>query len=103
MKSKEWDDLALLIRGLRELGADPMFISQPFNGIYRDMGGTSPQSRGVYYAKLEQTLRDAGIPLLDFSEHEEDRFFFNDTGHPSAKAWIFYDEGIDHFYHSNQG
>ena len=102
-ESKEWDDLRLLTRGLHELHADALFISQPFNGIYRDMGGTSPQGRRFYYTKLEQTLRDTGYPLLDFSDHEEDRFFFNDTGHPSAKAWIFYDEGIDKFYHSKQG
>ena len=99
-QSKEWSDLALLIRGLKELHADALFISQPYNGIYRDMGGTSPRGRKVYYAKLEDTLQAAGYPLLDFSEHEEDRFFFNDTGHPSAKAWIFYDEGIDRFYHA---
>ena len=102
-QSREWNDLALLIRGLKELHADTLFISQPYNGIYRDTGGTSPQSRKVYYTKLEDTLRAAGYPLLDFSEHEEDRFFFNDTGHPSAKAWIFYDEGIDKFYHQKQG
>ena len=103
LQSKEWDDLGLLLRGLRELHAQALFISQPFNGIYRDMGGTSPQGRAVYYTKLEDTLRAAGVPLLDFSDHEEDRFFFNDTGHPSAKAWIFYDEGIDRFYHSKRG
>ncbi len=99
-QSKEWSDLALLIQGLKELHAEALFISQPYNGIYRDMGGTSPRGRKIYYAKLEDTLRAAGYPLLDFSEHEEDRFFFNDTGHPSAKAWIFYDEGIDRFYHA---
>ena len=102
-ESKEWDDLLLLARGLKELDTDALFISQPFNGIYRDMGGTSPQGRRVYYTKLEQTLRAAGYPLRDFSDHEEDRFFFNDTGHPSAKAWIFYDHAIDDFYHTKKG
>ena len=101
--SKEWDDLKLLARGLNELGTDTLFISQPFNGIYRDTGGTTPAGRQVYYGKLEQTLRAAGYPLRDFSDHEEDRWFFNDTGHPSAKAWIFYDHAIDDFYHTKKG
>ena len=103
VESKEWDDLGLLTRGLKELGTDALFVSQPFNGIYRDLGGTTPAGRATYYKKLEQTLRAAGYPLRDFSDHEEDRFFFNDTGHPSAKAWIFYDHAIDDFYHTKKG
>ncbi len=98
-RSGEWVDLALLLRVLRELGADALIISQPFNGVYRDLGGNSAQSRRAYYTRLGKVVRAAGYPVLDFSEHEEDRTFFNDAGHPSAKAWIFYDHALDDFYH----
>lgn len=101
--SKEFDDLRLLIDVLKELGVEPLFIDQPFNGIYRDIGGTTRRSRQVYYDKVAEILAQAGYPLEDFSDHEEDRFFFNDAGHPSAKAWIFYDRAIDQFYHHNHG
>ncbi len=101
--SKEFDDLRLLVDVLKELRVDPLFISQPFNGIYRDLGGTSRLSRQVYYDKVAEVLAQAGYPLRDFSDHEEDRFFFNDAGHPSAKAWIFYDQAIDRFYHQIHG
>ncbi len=101
--SKEFDDLQLLVDVLRELGVDALFISQPFNGIYRDLGGTTRRSRQIYYDKLADILAQAKYPLLDFSDHEEDRFFFNDAGHPSAKAWIFYNQAIDRFYHQTHG
>ena len=101
--SKEFADLDLLVSVLNELQVDALFISQPFNGIYRDMGGTTRQGRQVYYDKVANALAHTGYPLLDFSDHEEDRFFFNDKGHPSAKAWIYYNQGIDRFYHGIHG
>ncbi len=103
LSSKEFGDLQLLVDVLKELGVDALFISQPFNGIYHDLGGTTRHSRQVYYDKLASMLTQADYPLLDFSDHEEDRFFFNDAGHPSAKAWIFYDQAIDQFYHHGHG
>ena len=103
IRSKEFDDLQLLLDVLKELHVDALFVSQPFNGIYRDLGGVSPGARRVYYDKLADILARSGFPLLDFSDHEEDRFFFNDAGHPSAKAWIYYNQGIDRFYHRSHG
>jgi D-alanine transfer protein len=98
LDSKEWDDLGLLMEGLKELGADALFVDQPFNGIYRDLGGTTQAGRKPYYDKLARVIAAGGFPLQDYPEHEEDRFFFNDTGHPSGKAWIYYDHGLDDFY-----
>jgi D-alanine transfer protein len=98
LDSKEWEDLGLLMEGLRELGVRAVFVDQPFNGIYRDQGGTTPAGRRPYYEKLAQVISAGGFPLQDYPAHEEDRFFFNDTGHPSAKAWIYYDHRLDMFY-----
>lgn len=99
--SDEWRDLALLIDGLKELGADAVFVSQPFNGIYQDLEGETPEMRQRYYDRLAATVKPSGYPLLDFSSHEHDKFFFNDENHPSAKAWIFYDHCLDAFYHGS--
>ncbi len=96
--AKEWTDLNLLLSVLKELGAQPLIISQPFNGMYRDMNGNTAGARRAYYDKLHAFIDPTGIPLLDFSEHEEDRYFFNDTGHPSSKAWIYYDHALADFY-----
>lgn len=100
--AKEWTDLGLLLSTLKELGAQALFISQPFNGVYRDLNGNSAGARRAYYDKLHAAIDPTGFPLLDFSEHEEDRSFFNDTGHPSGKAWLYYDHALVDFYGSKR-
>ena len=96
--SKEFADLELLIRVLKELKMNALFISQPIDGVHSDSRGVTPQARSAYYRRLEALLAAAGYPLRDFSEREEDRFFFHNVDHPSAKAWIFFDREIDAFH-----
>ena len=96
--SREFDDLALLVRVVKELRMQVCFITQPFNGITSDAAGVSPRARRACYDRLQAALRSTGYAAPDFSGREEDRFFFSDEDHPSAKAWVFYDREIDRFY-----
>ena len=96
--SAEWTDLVLLMEVLRSLKARPLFISQPFNGTYTDLSGVSEQARRAYYDQLAHAVEPYNIPVADFSDHEQDRMFFNDSNHPSGKGWIYYDRALDHFY-----
>ncbi len=98
--AEEWQDLKLLLQIFRDLGVHAMFISQPINGRFYDLAGISSAGRQIYYKKLNRLVRPEGFPLRDYAENENDRFFFNDSGHPSAKAWIYYDQQIDQFYHA---
>ena len=95
--TREFDDLALLVRVLQELRMKACFISQPFNGAYGGLSGVSPQARRAYYERLRACLEPSGYPLHTSAEHEEDRSFFSDDDHPSAKGWLFYDREIDRF------
>ncbi len=97
--SKEWNDLVLLTEVLQDLKIRALFISQPFNGNFYDLSGTTPAGRQAYYENLARVIKPSGFGLRDYSAREEDRFFFNDSGHPSAKAWIYYNRAIDQFYH----
>ena len=96
--SREFEDVKLLVRVLKELNMQACFICQPFNGAYSDLGGITPDARHAHYDRLESLLQASGYPLYDFPEHEEDPLFFSDEDHPSAKAWIFYDREINRFY-----
>ena len=96
--SREFDDLRLLVRVLRELKMEACFISQPFNGTYGGLSGVSPPVRRAYYERLQAVLQPSGYPLYDFSGFEEDRFFFSDDDHPSAKGWLLYDREIARFW-----
>ena len=100
--TREFDDLLLLVRVLRELKMEACFISQPFNGVYGGLSGVSPQARSAYYQRLEAVLRPSGYALHDFSGSEEDRYFFSDDDHPSAKGWILYDHEIARFWQGGE-
>ena len=96
--SMEWTDLVLLMDVMKALKVKGMFLSQPFNGIYTGFGGVDAPTRRAYYRRLARMVAPYGIPIADFSEHEDDRMFFNDSNHPSGKGWVYYDRAIDHFY-----
>jgi D-alanine transfer protein len=98
--SQEWGDLALLLRELRELGAQPLILSAPIDGPYYDYLGVSAQARSAYYRKLEAAVQPFGVPLRDFADHDGDTDFLLDFGgHPSAVGWVYFDQAIDEFYH----
>jgi D-alanine transfer protein len=97
--SKEWTDLDLLARGLREMGAEPLFISMPIKGLYYDYVGVTAQARQRYYDKLHETL--AGLTVIDHAQFDGDKTFLIDPGaHLSRKGWVYTDQELDAFFHN---
>jgi D-alanine transfer protein len=98
--SGEWNDLDLLLRGLRQLGAKPLLLSMPINGAFFDRVQISPRARAAYYDRLEALAARYRVPLVDFRDHDEDPAFLADThDHLSPKGWLYFDAAIDAFYH----
>ena len=97
--SPEWTDLRLLLRTIRCLGAHVLLVEQPFNGSVYDACHIDAATRRQFYDRVRAEADAHGVPLRDFSGFEEDRSFFSDLVHPSAKAWIDYDQVLDRFYH----
>lgn len=98
-QASEWTDLELLLRTIRELGAEPLILSQSIKGVYYDYQGVSAQARSRYYLRLEDLCRKYDVPLLDFADHDADPWFLRDLGsHLSPKGWVFFDEALDRFY-----
>ncbi len=98
--SREWADLDLLLRTLREVGADPLIILAPVNGAYFDYVGVSPEARAALYKRLHAAAAPYGIPVVTFEDHDEDRTFSIDpASHLSPKGWIYYNQVLDAFYH----
>ena len=96
----EWTDFDLLLRGLVELGARPLVLSMPIDGAFYDYTGVSAQARAVYYQGLRETTGRYGVPLLDFADHDNDKYFLIDPwSHLSRKGWIYFDRALDAFYH----
>jgi D-alanine transfer protein len=96
----EWQDFELLLKMLRESGAQPMLLSMPLNGQWFDRIGVSKTARAQYLFRLRALAHRYGVPLRDFEEHEEDpRFLADHHDHLSIEGWMYYNEALDEFYH----
>jgi len=96
----EFTDLDLLLRGLSELGAQPLVISQPIPGIYYDYTGISGQARMQYYTRLRGLGVQYGVPVVDLENHDTDAYFVTDpNSHLSRLGWVYYDQALDAFFH----
>ncbi|MEA3209556.1 MAG: D-alanine transfer protein [Chthoniobacter sp.] len=98
--AKEWRDFELLLRTLRETGAQPLLLSMPLNGPWYDRIGVSRAARAQYLVRLRELAHRYAIPLRDFEEHEEDpRFLADHHDHLSIEGWMYYNRTLDDFYH----
>jgi len=98
--NKEWTDLDLLLRELQGAGAQPLLISLPIAGTYYNYAGVSATARKQYYTQLSAVAKKYGVPLQEFADHDQDRYFLIDDGsHLSPKGWMYVDQTLDAFYH----
>jgi hypothetical protein len=94
-----WTDLDLLLRGLNDLGAQPLVLSMPIDGPWYDYCGVSAKARAHYYSRLRTACARYGVPVLDFSDHDSDRFFAIDMdGHLSPKGWVYFSAAMEAFF-----
>jgi D-alanine transfer protein len=97
--SAEFSDLDILLRAARELGAQPLLLSQPIPGKYYDRIGISAAARSEYYARLRQVASLYDVPVVDFEDHDKDIYFVTDpNSHLSRQGWAYYDRALDAFY-----
>jgi D-alanine transfer protein len=95
----EFTDLDILLRGLNELGAQPLLLSQPMPGKYYDTVGISAAARSEYYARVRQVARAHDVPIVDFEDHDHDIYFVTDpNSHLSREGWAYYDRALEAFY-----
>ena len=101
-EADEWDDFVLVLRTLRELGAQPMLLSMPLHGADLEITGVSAKARHKYGEKLTELASRYNMELVYFQQFEEDPTFFADhLDHPGSKGWVLYDKALDDFFHRN--
>jgi D-alanine transfer protein len=100
--SEEWGDLAIMLEILKELGAQPLIMSRPINGTLYAAAGISEQAQQTYYTRLQSLVSAYNMPLVDFQQYTNDRYFsFDEASHTGAKGWVIVDRTLDAFYHGN--
>jgi D-alanine transfer protein len=99
--SKEWEDFDILLSVLKEIGAQPLFLSRPLNGEMWNALGVSLPARQVFYVRLQATVQPYGFPLVDFYDQDTNRLFSVDLfSHTSRLGWVYVDQALDAFYHA---
>ena len=98
--SQEWDDFELVLRALKELGAEALVMSMPLHGDLLERDGVSAGARKEYGERLRELTGRYDTPLVYFSSHEGDPVFFKDKNdHIGSKGWWYYNKVIDDFFH----
>lgn len=98
--SLEWGDLDLVLRILKEMGAEPLIMSRPINGHFYEANGISPKAQQAYYDKLEKAVSLYDVSLEDFNEYTTDKYFNTDfVSHTSRSGWIYVNQVFDTFFH----
>jgi D-alanine transfer protein len=99
--TQEWTDLDIMLRTLKELGAQPLILSLPAKGQLMDALGVSRQARQQYYDRVRATVAAYGFPLLDYEEFDEDTYFVIDMlSHTSRTGWVYVDQTLDAYFHN---
>ena len=98
--SAEWIDLDILLRTLTELGAQPLLLGRPINRAYFGALGISPAAQQVFYDRLHQITARYYVPVVDFANYGDDKFFSIDPSpHTSREGWVYVDQVLDEFFH----
>jgi D-alanine transfer protein len=107
-EAREWVDLELLLRVLRETDARPLLLSMPIDGSFYDKVGVSRSVRDFYYRKMRALAQRYNVALVEFEDHDEDAAFlehrnprFKDvpSSHLTPKGWMLYNRALDDFFH----
>ena len=96
--SPEYGDLQMVLDILKKQHTQALFVSVPVNGPWYDYAGFPKKGREVYYQKVKNQIEKAGFPVADFSNHEYDKYFLQDTIHIGWKGWIYIDRSLNQFY-----
>ncbi len=96
----EWSDLDILLRVLKELGAEPLILSRPMNVHLWEALGVSEQAQNTYYNKLHAVVNPYHMTLIDFQKYGTDIYFSIDqASHTSREGWVYVDQTLDAFFH----
>ncbi len=98
MDSVEYNDFDFLLSVCNDLGIKPYVILASANGWYYDYTGISESERTEFYNKLEKTVTDNNLEVLNLQEYEYKKYYLKDVMHLGWKGWINVTENISNHF-----
>ena len=99
--AEEWKHFELVLRLIKEAGAEPLVMSMPLHVDVLEAQGVSADARSYFGKQLRGLTQKYGVPLVYFEKHENDPVFFVDQfDHIGSKGWWYYNKVVDDFYHN---
>lgn len=100
--SPEYDDLRCFLDVCKDLGIRPLIVILPVNGYWYDYTGFPKEAREDYYRKVRSVAEEYNASLVDVSDQEYTKYFFEDGVHIGKKGWVMINEEIYRFYRENK-
>ena len=100
--SPEYEDLSCFLDVCEDLGIRPMLVMLPVNGYWYDYTGFPKEARADYYKKIRTIAKKYHASLLDYSDQEYTKYFFEDGVHIGKKGWAVINEDLYHFYQGHE-
>lgn len=98
--AREWSDLNITLRAVRELGAKALVMSIPMNVPLWETIGVSENAQNTYYTILHSVVAPYNLPIVDMQQYGDLQYFSMDlASHASRKGWIYVDQTFDDIYH----
>ncbi|MCG3401661.1 D-alanyl-lipoteichoic acid biosynthesis protein DltD [Staphylococcus massiliensis] len=94
-KSKEYDDLALLVDTLHEAEADALFIVILTNGKWYDHIGIKKERRDKVYDKITSTIKKHHGKVYDMTDKDYEPYVVSDAVHIGYKGYVYINERIE--------
>lgn len=99
----EWTDFMLVLQVCRELDIEPLIVIMPTKGAAYDQTAYDREVREIFYDRVRQVCAEEGVPYVDYSDYEYDKYFLRDVMHLGWTGWVHVNKAIYEFFNDDHG
>lgn len=99
----EWTDFLLVLQVCKELDIEPLIVIMPTKGVAYDQTAYTREVREIFYERVRQVCAERGVPYVDYSDYEYDKYFLRDVMHLGWTGWVHVNKAIYEFFNDDRG
>ncbi|UOF88657.1 D-alanyl-lipoteichoic acid biosynthesis protein DltD [Fodinisporobacter ferrooxydans] len=97
LHSVAYVDLQAILDVLKSEHADPVFVLIPQKGAWDDYKGFTNSYRNLLYNKIVNEVKAEGFQVLDYRNHQYDKYFLRDFWHLGWTGWVQVDHDLANY------